>query len=61
MADNVDTTVQLKDNQLKYLDEMVQKHNLPDRSKALRVLIDFAMEKRDQESSIFEEIRCMNC
>ena len=41
--------------------ESAKKHNLPDRSKALRCLITFAMEQTEQEASIFTEIRCTSC
>ena len=61
MADNVTTTLELKANQLEYLDAIAKKHSLPDRSKALRCLITFAMEKAEHEDSIFTEIRCTNC
>jgi len=43
-----------------WLKEMAQKHSLEDENKALRILIDFAMEDGDEES-IFESIRCKRC
>lgn len=61
MTQNVATTLELKEKQLEYLDAMAKRHNLPDRSKALRCLIAFAMEQTEQEASIFTEIRCANC
>lgn len=61
MAENASTTLELKEDQLKYLDEMAKKHNLPDRSKALRCLITFAMREPEHEASIFTQIRCANC
>ena len=61
MAENVATTLELKETQLAYLDDMAKKHGLPDRSKALRCLITFAMTEADHEASIFTEIRCANC
>ena len=61
MADNVTTTLELKANQVEYLDSIAKKHSLPDRSKALRCLITFAMEQAEHEDSIFTEIRCTNC
>ena len=61
MADNVTTTLELKANQVEYLDAIAKKHILPDRSKALRCLITFAMEQAEHEDSIFTEIRCANC
>ena len=61
MAENVATTLEAKENQIEYLDAMAKKHGLPDRSKALRCLITFAMQESEHESSIFTEIRCTNC
>ena len=61
MVDNVSETLGLKESQLEYLDEMIKKHDLPDRSKALRCLITFAMQETEQEASIFTKIRCANC
>ena len=61
MAENIATTLELKENQVDYLEGMAKKYNLPDRSKALRCLITFAMEQAEQEDSIFTQIRCANC
>lgn len=61
MSDNQSTTVQLKQRQIDYLAEITEKYNLPDTDKSLRCLIDFAIEKRELEPSIFGEIRCMDC
>ena len=61
MAENEPTTLELKESQSEYLDAMTKKYNLPDRSKALRCLITFAMTETEHESSIFADIRCVNC
>lgn len=60
MAENVEATVELKQKHLDYLDAMVEKYALPDRSKALRVLITFAMQDAD-EKLIYQQIRCADC
>jgi metal-responsive CopG/Arc/MetJ family transcriptional regulator len=62
MFENIQATVELKQNQLDYLDQMVQKYDLPDRDKALRCLLAFAMsEGKQREEEIFMQIRCLNC
>ena len=61
MSDNLSTTVQLKQRHLDYLAEIAEKYSLPDADKSLRCLIDFAIEKRDLEQSIYGEIRCCDC
>ncbi|MDC0935098.1 hypothetical protein OAS39_02345 [Pirellulales bacterium] len=61
MADNVSETLELKESHLEYLDEVIKKYDLPDRSKALRCLVTFAMQETEQEAAIFTKIRCSNC
>ena len=61
MSENVTCETELKQKQIDWLDEMTEKHGLPDRSKTLRCLVTFAMEEPDHEESIFTKIRCTNC
>ncbi len=51
----------LKDSQWSYLERMVEQHGLPDVDKALRCLVNFAIDRDDLESEIFDEIRCYDC
>ena len=44
-----------------FLEQMVQQYALPDVDKALRCLVNYARDKPDQLSDIFEEIRCLDC
>lgn len=53
--------IELKDFQNEYLSEMVKKYDLADNGKAVRILIDFAIEKADVEAEIFQEERCHSC
>lgn len=53
--------LELKSYQLRYLEEMARKHELPDASKALRCLIMFARQRPELEEVIFETIRCSDC
>ena len=50
----------IQSDQKAWLESMAEKHNLPDTSKALRVLLDFAIESGD-EGDIFDTIRCRHC
>lgn len=61
MSENQEYTVTLKDWQFEYLRKMAKKYDLEDESKALRCLVNYACEETDQEQSIFEEIRCLDC
>ena len=47
-------------DQRAWLESMAAEHHLADESKALRVLLDFAMEEGDK-ALIFEQIRCARC
>ena len=51
---------EVNEDHLTWLKAMAEKHGLPDSSKALRVVLDYAMQEGD-EPTIFEEIRCHHC
>ena len=53
--------ITLKERQFQYLTEMAQQHGLADESKALRCLLNHAMEKQGEAAEIFEQIRCLDC
>ena len=61
MSERTSTSLELRQAQAEYLDKMVKKYDLPDRGKAIRILVNYAMEKADQEEAIFTEIRCTDC
>ena len=45
----------------KLLDKIVADYNLPDKSKALRVLIDYVDENETAWDDIFSTTRCNRC
>lgn len=53
--------IELKRGQYEYLEKMAEKYRMPDVSKALRVLVAYAMEKPEEEERIFGDIRCDDC
>ena len=61
MSQNSPETIELKQQHVEYLDRMVPKYQLSDRSKAVRILIDSAMSNQQEEATIFEEVRCLYC
>lgn len=61
VAENQEYHVELKEPQHKYLEAVADRHNLPDASKAVRCLINYAIDHPDKEREIFEEIRCLDC
>jgi hypothetical protein len=52
--------VEIEADQLEWLKDMAANHELPDLSKALRVVLDYAMMDGD-EDDIFASIRCRRC
>jgi hypothetical protein len=54
-------TVELDKHQMAFLEEMTKQYDLPDASKALRVLITYAMDPETERDRIFEDVRCFDC
>lgn len=59
-GDKTVRNIELVDDQFAFLEEMAAAHNLPDAGKALRALIDYAIQDGDRDQ-IFTEIRCLRC
>ena len=53
--------VELKSFQNEYLSEVAEKYDLPDIGKAIRCLIDYAIDSPDSEEEIFKFERCHSC
>jgi len=45
----------------KLLDKIVEDCNLPDKSKAIRILLDYIDEKETEWDDMFATIRCNKC
>jgi hypothetical protein len=54
-------TVELEKHQMAFLEEMMQQYEIPDTSKALRVLITYAMDPETDRDRIFSDVRCFDC
>jgi aspartyl/asparaginyl-tRNA synthetase len=52
--------LEIEADQLEWLREMAKTYSLPDASKALRVVLDYAMSDADEED-IFMSMRCRRC
>ena len=63
MAKDKETiSVDLKIDQLNWLADIVEKFELPDESKALRILLDYAIEEAEEEEIFdIENMRCRHC
>lgn len=54
-------SIELKESQHAYLQEMIEKYGIEDLSKAVRILVDYAREEADLETKIWEDERCLHC
>lgn len=61
MKDGKPISVELESGKVEFLDQVVRKYGLPDVSKAIRCLINYARENPDQLDAIFAEVRCLDC
>jgi len=59
-GDKVSVSFEIQPDAQAFLEEMAGKYDMPDRNKALRALIDYAMQDGDADE-IFGEIRCLRC
>jgi Arc/MetJ-type ribon-helix-helix transcriptional regulator len=61
MKSKVTVSIELEQSMNQFLEEMVNKHQLPDVGKAVRCLVNYARDRPNQQEEIFEEIRCLDC
>jgi hypothetical protein len=61
VKDKATYTVELDKHQMAFLEEMVQQYDMPDTSKALRVLITYALDPETDRDRIFSDVRCFDC
>ena len=51
---------EINEDQLEWLEDMSTKYDLPDKDKALRIVLDYVMTEAD-EKPLFTKIRCNHC
>ena len=61
MSEKKNTTFEIYSDSEKMLEQIVEKYDLPDKSKALRCLLDYVEEKESEWDDIFATIRCNRC
>ena len=59
--DKIDVSFEINSDSEKLLDQIVVKYDLPDKSKALRCLLDYVEEKDAEWDEMFATIRCNRC
>ena len=61
MSEKKDVSFEIYDDSEKMLDQIVDKYDFPDKSKALRCLMDYVEEKETDWDDMFATIRCNRC
>ena len=61
MSEKIDMSFEIYSDSEKLLEQIVDKYDLPDKSKALRCLLDYLEEKESDWDDMFATIRCNRC
>ena len=61
MSEKKDVSFEIFSDSEKMLDNIIDKYNLPDKSKALRCLLDYVEEKENDWDDMFATVRCNKC
>ena len=61
MSEKKDVSFEIYDDSEKMLDQIVDKYNLPDKSKAIRCLMDYIEENESNWDDMFATVRCNRC
>ena len=64
MADKnkIELTLSLESDHLDWLSEIIKDYDLPDESKAIRILLDYAIEDADKDEVFSpDNMRCKHC
>lgn len=54
-------SIELEKDMMEFVEQMTAKYNLPDVSKTMRCMVNYAREVETAQEDIFAEIRCLNC
>jgi hypothetical protein len=61
MSEKKEISFEIYSDSEEMLEEIVNKYDLPDKSKALRCLMDYVEEKETEWDEMFATIRCNRC
>ena len=61
MSKKKDVSFEIYDDSEKMLDQIVDKYDLPDKSKAIRCLMDYIEENESNWDDMFATVRCNRC
>ncbi len=60
-GDKIDVSFEINTDSEKLLEQIVEKYDLPDKSKALICLLDYVEEKDSEWDKMFATVRCNRC
>ena len=61
MSEKKDVSFEIYSDSEKMLEQISDKYDLPDKSKALRCLLDYVEEKESDWDDMFATVRCNRC
>jgi|TARA_Y100000817_G_scaffold135974_1_gene106565 ribonuclease HI len=61
MSEKKDVSFEIYSDSEKMLEQITDKYDLPDKSKALRCLLDYVEEKETDWDDMFATVRCNRC
>ena len=61
MSEKKDVSFEIYSDSEEMLEQITDKYDLPDKSKALRCLLDYVEEKESDWDDMFATIRCNRC
>ena len=61
MSEKKDVSFEIYSDSEKMLEQITDKYDLPDKSKALRCLLDYVEEKEPDWDDMFATVRCNRC
>ena len=61
MSEKKDVSFEIYSDSEKMLEQITDKYDLPDKSKALRCLLDYVEEKESDWDDMFATVRCNKC
>ena len=61
MSEKKDVSFEIYSDSEKFLEQITDKYDLPDKSKALRCLLDYVEEKESDWDDMFATVRCNRC
>ena len=61
MSEKKDVSFEIYSDSEKMLEQIIDKYDLPDKSKAIRCLLDYVEEKESDWDDMFATVRCNRC